>query len=49
VISVGWNVANPYATHMDGRIRALTELVNQSGFDVIESLSLPDRVGYASA
>jgi uroporphyrinogen-III decarboxylase len=38
-------VSKPYAAHMDGRIRALTELVNQSGFDVIESLSLPDIGG----
>jgi hypothetical protein len=39
------SVAKPYAAHMDGRIRALKDLVNQSGFDVIESLSLPDIGG----
>ncbi|NLF09991.1 MAG: hypothetical protein GX594_18730 [Pirellulaceae bacterium] len=35
----------PYAAHLDGRTKALRELIAQSGFDVIESLSLPDIGG----
>ncbi len=35
----------PYAAHLDGRTKALRELIDQSGFDVIESLSLPEIGG----
>jgi hypothetical protein len=38
-------VSKPSAVHMDGRIKALKDLVNQTGIDVIESLSLPDVGG----
>jgi uroporphyrinogen-III decarboxylase len=31
----------PYYIHMDGRIRALKDLINQTDFDGIESLSFP--------
>ena len=34
-----------YVVHMDGRIKALCEKINQSGFDVIESLSFPEIGG----
>lgn len=35
----------PYIVHMDGKIKALTDLINQSGFDAIESLSFPEIGG----
>ena len=35
----------PYLVHMDGRVRALLPLVAQSGFDALESFSLPDIGG----
>ena len=35
----------PYAAHLDGRTRALRDLIAASGFDVIESLSLPEIGG----
>ena len=35
----------PYIIHMDGRIKALKELINQAGFSGIESLSFPDIGG----
>lgn len=38
-------VGKPYLTHMDGRLRALAPLVGESGFDVLESFSLPDIGG----
>lgn len=34
-----------YVVHMDGRLRALADLVSQSAFDVIESFSLPEMGG----
>ena len=34
-----------YMVHMDGRVKALSELINQSGFDGIESLSFPQIGG----
>ncbi len=35
----------PYIVHMDGRIKPLVSLINQSGFDVIESISSPEMGG----
>ena len=35
----------PYAAHLDGRTGALRDLIAASGFDVIESLSLPEIGG----
>lgn len=35
----------PYLAHVDGRTRVLAELIRQSGFDVMESLSLPEIGG----
>ncbi len=35
----------PYVVHIDGRVRALLPLVAESGFDVLESFSLPDIGG----
>ena len=35
----------PYLVHMDGRLRALAPLIRESGFDVLESFSLPDIGG----
>ncbi len=36
------SVGKPYLIHMDGKIKALTNLINQSGFDAIESVSIPE-------
>lgn len=38
-------VDKPYAAHLDGRTKAISELIDRSGFDVIESLSLPEIGG----
>ena len=35
----------PYLVHMDGQVRALLPLIAASGFDVLESFSLPDIGG----
>lgn len=35
----------PYLVHMDGQLRALAPLIQESGFDVLESFSLPDIGG----
>ena len=35
----------PLLVHMDGRLRALAPLIRESGFDVVESFSLPDIGG----
>lgn len=35
----------PYIVHMDGRIKALRDLINSAGFNAIESMSLPEIGG----
>jgi hypothetical protein len=39
------SIDKPYIVHMDGRIKPLVSLINQSGFDVIESISSPEMGG----
>lgn len=35
----------PYMIHIDGKMKPLTDLINDSSFDIIESLSYPDIGG----
>jgi hypothetical protein len=35
----------PYVVHMDGKVGALKDEINESGFDVLESVSIPEIGG----
>jgi uroporphyrinogen-III decarboxylase len=39
------DAGKPYIVHMDGKLNKLEELINESTFDVIESMSLPQISG----
>jgi uroporphyrinogen-III decarboxylase len=39
------SAGKPYVVHMDGKVGVLREEIQKSGFDVLESVSIPDMGG----